>query len=563
MGKRKTKKKKAAAQEISPVSVRSESTTVQYPDKRTLSHLIEEAVGKTPESSRNKLREYLLEETYFIIGTGVRENVIERLISRTINIFNVFQEEDKKKGSGVLEVVESSQKILAEKVEEEKNEQEVILPETQKRDDVFDKETVVDADESGENEEKKLLDILYTQKARSSHAVAIDISDHSVEILQLDTDRHVIAQGRALLERGVVEDGEILKREDLVQTISKLFTETRPHFINTKQGVLTAALSFPESKTFIHRVVLSSDVEKKDLENEVCKEVSRFIPFLPEDLLWDYRILSEDKGKIEVLYVGIVRILVEEYRSVLKEAGVKLVLVDTELSSVGRLFLSDEDQGTGVVIVDIGARTTGIGGFDENAQLVFSILIPYGGNHMTEEIVRQLHLTYQEAEDLKRTHGFDTSRGRNDVTPLLKKHFEKNIKGIKKALLHYENQTGEKIKKIILAGGVSLLPGIDVFLSEELQILTVRKDSLFYIKKPYYIDDENSILYANVIGLALRVSCDVHEGTNLLKGEKGLSLTKHNDKWFGLMSIHKKKEWIFAALGIAGMILFLSVFFII
>ncbi|MCK5027464.1 MAG: pilus assembly protein PilM, partial [Candidatus Pacebacteria bacterium] len=189
------------------------------------------------------------------------------------------------------------------------------------------------------------------------------------------------------------------------------------------------------------------------------------------------------------------------------------------------------------------------------------VLIPYGGDHMTQEIMRKQHLTYPEAENLKRIHGFDTSRGKNDITSGLKKHFEKNIKDIKKALSYYEKQTGGKIRKIILAGGGSLLPDIDTFFLKELGIPTVRKNPLFYVRRPYYIDEEHSILYANVIGLALRASRGIYKGINLLKGESDFLNTKHTGWRFWLSDIYKRKKWIFIVLGIMTIVLFLGVFF--
>ncbi|MCK5027693.1 MAG: pilus assembly protein PilM, partial [Candidatus Pacebacteria bacterium] len=467
MGKRKTKERKKSIKEgASAVFVEHEGVIGQQPDKETLSQLIEEATEKMPEHSKEELRKYLLEETYFIIGTGVQENVIERLILRTIDIFNVFQKEKCQKEFNISEIAENSQETFAAKVVEEEafeetEEQEVVVPEVQMQDNIFDEESGVEEGDIKEYHKKNSSDIFHKEKAKRPRNIAIDISDYSIEILQLDTDRHVVAHGRVILESGIVEDGEIFKREELTRAISTLFTKTRPRPINPKRETLAAALSFPESKTFIHQIVLSPDVDKRDLKNEVQKKISQFIPFSPEDMLWDYRVLSEDKEKIEVLYVGVVRILAEEYRSVLEEAGAPLALIDTELSSVGNLLLSDEDHETGTVVIDIGARTMGVGIFDEYTQLLFSVLIPYGGDHMTQEIMRSQHLTYSEAENLKRILGFDMSRGKNDITLVLKKHFEKNIKDIKKALSYYKKQTGGEIRKIILAGGGSLLPDID------------------------------------------------------------------------------------------------------
>jgi len=66
--------------------------------------------------------------------------------------------------------------------------------------------------------------------------------------------------------------------------------------------------------------------------------------------------------------------------------------------------LHDEELEYGATIVDMGGGTTSIAAFSEG-KLVFCDVIPVGGRHITNDIVRGLSTPFREAERLKTLHG--------------------------------------------------------------------------------------------------------------------------------------------------------------
>ncbi len=66
--------------------------------------------------------------------------------------------------------------------------------------------------------------------------------------------------------------------------------------------------------------------------------------------------------------------------------------------------LHDEELEYGATIVDMGGGTTSIAVFSEG-KLVFCDVIPVGGRHITNDIVRGLSTPFREAERLKTLHG--------------------------------------------------------------------------------------------------------------------------------------------------------------
>jgi len=50
----------------------------------------------------------------------------------------------------------------------------------------------------------------------------LDISDHSIEILQLGLNNKLKVFGRVILEKGIVEDGQIIQKDKLLLKIKEI-----------------------------------------------------------------------------------------------------------------------------------------------------------------------------------------------------------------------------------------------------------------------------------------------------------------------------------------------------
>lgn len=110
--------------------------------------------------------------------------------------------------------------------------------------------------------------------------------------------------------------------------------------------------------------------------------------------------------RIEGCYQNIVarRDLCEKIRrclqgAKLEEAGVFI----TPLLLSGYL-LTDPEKRSGCALVDFGAETTTVAIYEKNI-LRHLVVIPLGGNNITNDIASILHIEHEEAEALKKTYG--------------------------------------------------------------------------------------------------------------------------------------------------------------
>jgi len=360
----------------------------------------------------------------------------------------------------------------------------------------------------------------------------LDISDASIEIIQFRKVRKkikLIAYGRTELAPGIVKDGKIIHKDKLAKAIKDLLLTTLPKPITTRYLVA----SLPESKVFTHIFEVPKNLNRKQIRNILNYEAESIIPLDSKGIYWDFKIISQEEKKQEVFYAACSKKNINEFREVFKRADLFPLVFEMESLAVARSLIKPGSIGKdeGILIADIGARTTIISVFDRNG-IRSTINIPIAGNKFTEAISQKLEISLKEAERLKRKYGLDIEK----VTKLVSKKLKfsqllktkKNnepekdneperaerillilqsvlqpiLEEIKKTIAYYEKKTKRKIKKILLVGGSAAMPKIDSYLADNIGLPVKIGKSWIDIN----IDSNKvaPILLINAIGLALR-----------------------------------------------------------
>src|SRR4030042_1876004 len=214
--------------------------------------------------------------------------------------------------------------------------------------------------------------------------------------------------------------------------------------------------------------------------------------------------------QMEVLLVAAKKSLINEYVEVISEAGLEPVIVDIDSFALGNAyeFNYPDEKVPVVALIDMGAGVININVVKEGKS-TFSRDIFMGGNKLSEEIQKQLAVSEEEAENLKK--GGELEHVDYD-------HLDKIIHDISLALaveiqrsldLHAASTTEEEVKKIYLTGGASQLPGIKDLIAERVGVSVEFFDSFREIKyneaqfDPDHIKEIRPIAAVGV-GLALR-----------------------------------------------------------
>ena len=323
-----------------------------------------------------------------------------------------------------------------------------------------------------------------------SSTIGLDISDASIEAVQfLGTPRkHTLqAVSRKKLAADIVRDGEVLKREELIAALEELLEHPRQGVFSTREVIF----ALPESRTFAHIFTVPKGLSSRLISKTLAEKAAKTIPFSPDSLSFDFVRAGEKEKVQEILYVAAERRIIEGFKEALVGASLKPIACDMESLALSRSCISRYNEKGATTIVDSGSRTTIVSIFDQGV-LRFSENIPVAGSSFTEVIRAKHSVDTQEAEEIKQRYGIGESKeGRDNfssIEPLLVQIGER----IQEAHRYYKEQSGRPVIDVVLAGGSSLLTGLDTWLEAYLK-LPVRKGAV-----------EAPIVFATAIGLAKR-----------------------------------------------------------
>jgi type IV pilus assembly protein PilM len=236
--------------------------------------------------------------------------------------------------------------------------------------------------------------------AREKLCVGIDIGASSVKLCQLKRKKSGLsleAFGHVPLPSETVVDGALMNSARVVEAIQELLAS---HRIKQKQ----AALSVSGHAVIIKKIPLPQ-MTREELEQSIQWEAEQFIPFDMADVFLDVQIVREastQQGQMDVVLVAAKKDFVNEYTSVLMEAGLEPVVLDVDSFAVETMYNAnyDIDRAATVVLVNVGATKTNINILARGVSS-FTRDLTIGGNNFTEEIQRQLNVTLDEAEAMK------------------------------------------------------------------------------------------------------------------------------------------------------------------
>ncbi len=342
--------------------------------------------------------------------------------------------------------------------------------------------------------------------------IGLDIGSSSVKVINLRKTKRgyeLLNFGIAPLPPQTIVDSSLMNSGAVVEAIRRL---VQSQGIKTKE----CALSVSGHSVIIKKISLPQ-MTKAELENSIQWEAEQYIPFDINDVNVDVQILnptSTEQGQMDVLLVAAKKDLIYDFTAVASEAGLKSTIVDVDAFSVANAFEANypipPDQT--IALVNVGASVTNIVVI-ANRVTAFTRDITIGGNQFTEEIQKQLGLSYEEAEDLKL--GGDAGLDADSVIPqevesVIQEVADSLSSEIRRSLEFYQatNQEGD-IDKLYLCGGTSKLSTLRSILESRVSIPVELMDPFRNIKINPKIFDVEFIrnvapMAAVAVGLGLR-----------------------------------------------------------
>ena len=236
--------------------------------------------------------------------------------------------------------------------------------------------------------------------AREKLCLGIDIGASSVKLCQLRKSKRGIrleSFGHISLPSETVVDGALMNSARVVDAIQELIST---HRVKNKQ----VAISVSGHAVIIKKIPLPQ-MTREELEQSIQWEAEQFIPFDMADVFIDAQIVNQastQQGQMDVVLVAAKKDFVNDYTSVVIEAGLDPVVCDVDAFAIETMFEANYsvDPMETVVLMNVGASKANInvlaGGVSS-----FTRDLTMGGNSFTEEIQKQLNVSHEEADALK------------------------------------------------------------------------------------------------------------------------------------------------------------------
>lgn len=230
-------------------------------------------------------------------------------------------------------------------------------------------------------------------------------------------------------------------------------------------------LALPET-VISTKVISLPSLSDAELASAIGWQAEQHIPIPPEELSLEYQVLSRppknDKtAQMKVLLIGARRSLIERYLSLFTSLGIEPSLLETQILSILRAVnFTDQDPTT--LVAHIGAATTDMAVVHQG-ELDFVISHLSGGQVLTRSLEQAIGLDATQAESYKRTYGLDESQFQGKVRQALLPAVQIMIGELQKASRFFVSQhPTESVKRVLLSGGTSQMPGLVQMITQEL-----------------------------------------------------------------------------------------------
>jgi len=292
--------------------------------------------------------------------------------------------------------------------------------------------------------------------------IGLDISSSSAKLVELGQDRSgnltLERCGIEPLEHGWISDGNIEKFDEVVEATRRLVGKS-----GTKAKHVAMAL--PASVVISKKIILPGGLSEREMEVQVESEANQYIPFSLDEVSLDFCVVgpsTTSAGDVEVVIAASRKEKVEDRQGLAEAAGLVPVVLDVE-SYASRLAASrviGRLPGGGVdaliALFEIGAMTSTMQVL-RNDDLIYERDQVFGGEQLTQMLVRQYGFTQDEAETKKRAGELPDDYG----TVVLQPYVESLAQELERALKFFFTSTPHnRVDYILLAGGTAGIPGL-------------------------------------------------------------------------------------------------------
>src|ERR1043166_4166423 len=309
---------------------------------------------------------------------------------------------------------------------------------------------------------------MFKKSMGKKNLVGLDIGSSSVKAVELarkGSGLQLLNLGFENLQTDTIVDGQIMELNNVSNVISHIFSE---HQIRT-----TRVCAGVSGHSVIVKNIVLPQMSQEELQESFSWHAEEHIPFDIADVNLDYELTSKSSESLHVLMAACKSDKIANVKQAIQLAGKQPVIIDVDAFALQNCYEVNYKPKAGeiVALLNIGAATMNINILN-GTRSVFARDASVGGSQYTSLLQRELGLSFEQAEGVKRGMALPEGTEPRPIQPIIETVSEALALEVKKTVDFYRAtaQDESSIQKILLAGGGSKLPGLADFLGRKFEI---------------------------------------------------------------------------------------------
>jgi type IV pilus assembly protein PilM len=320
--------------------------------------------------------------------------------------------------------------------------------------------------------------------SRSKTLAGLDITTSSIKLVELSQSGKNISVECYAAEPSPpnsITEKSIVDAEAVGQAVRRAMKRA-----GTNASEVAIAISGDAAITKI--IQMPANLNENDLEAQVEVQADQYIPFPMDEVSFDYQVIGESEvgaDMVDVLLVATRTENVDQRRAAVEAAGLKARVVDVEpfaLENACSLMthqMPDDGIGHQIAVVDFGASSTTFSVL-EDLRVIYTRDFNFGGQQLTEEIMRIYGLSLEDAGRAKKEGGLPSNYQPEVLDPFI----DDMTQQVSRSLQFFLASGGgrEQPEQILVCGGCANIPGAADLITSKVGISTEIGDPLGNMK---------------------------------------------------------------------------------
>ncbi len=314
--------------------------------------------------------------------------------------------------------------------------------------------------------------------------IGLDITTSSIKLIELarSGDQYrVEAYAAEATPHSAINEKAIVDAEAVGEAIKRAIKRS-----GARAKEVAVAISGDAAITKV--IQMPRSLTPRDLEAQVELQADQYIPFPMDEVSYDFEVMGpseKDPEMQDVLLVATRTENVEQRQAAVTAAGLTSRIVDVEafaLENACRLLthqMVDGGNERTIAVVDFGASTTTFSVL-KNLRVIYTRDFAFGGQQLTEEIMRTYGLSMEEAGRAKKEGGLPSNFQPEVLDPFI----DDMTQQVSRSLQFYLASGGgrEQPEQILICGGCANISGVSDVIASRVGIAAERGDPLGQMK---------------------------------------------------------------------------------